>query len=447
MWPAVAQTCLPGSSASLLKERLHRRPPIMSIRAIIRALSSISAPRIGKPLILFAWELGRGLGHVHRLLAVAREIPPQETRATFVLRQLGACSQVLSVMPDAKVVQAPVHCKTAESGTEFRRSAHNYADMLFACGYDTPESLESLVALWQAVFDTERPSLIVCDHSPTVILAAAGHIPVIHLGSGFACPPAGVPFLSLYPPAAKGGGEREAAVLASISHVRTRFGQVPPTQVSDLLRWAECYPCCLPELDPYRGVRSSAQVATLHSLPEPAPSRRSGFLFGYLAGEDPRVLRVLESLARNQVKCSLFVRNISAEWVKLTERTSVRLFDAPQNLNEMIAASDGVIHHGGVSTTESALAIGRPQFILPRYVEQGLTAEAVEDMGCGLNLSMTRNDVGKAILQALRTNRLSARAHDRALEIAARPKIEMKAQVLAACRRHLHDRAAKSGTR
>ena len=46
-----------------------------------------------------------------------------------------------------------------------------------------------------------------------------------------------------------------------------------------------------------------------------------------------------------------------------------------------------MIHHGGIGTTELALAVGRPQLLLPRYPEQVLTALAVNALGGSAFLS------------------------------------------------------------
>ena len=45
-----------------------------------------------------------------------------------------------------------------------------------------------------------------------------------------------------------------------------------------------------------------------------------------------------------------------------------------------------IIHHGGIGTTELALAVGRPQLLLPRHLEQNLTGRALKDIGVALVL-------------------------------------------------------------
>jgi UDP:flavonoid glycosyltransferase YjiC (YdhE family) len=167
------------------------------------------------------------------------------------------------------------------------------------------------------------------------------------------------------------------------------------------------------------------------------PPADRNFIFGYLAGDDARVPRVLQSLVRAKVRASLYIRQAPRAWQEKLEGTSVRLFDNPQNLNEVIGAASAVLHHGGVTTTEIALAIGRPQFLLPRYVEQGLTAEAIDKMGCGVNLVLRKEDAGECIRRALARGQYVDAAVGHAKEISARPSVDVKAMIVAACLKHL----------
>jgi UDP:flavonoid glycosyltransferase YjiC (YdhE family) len=395
------------------------------------------APIQQRKTALLVWELGRGLGHIHRLLPVARELRARGHRVVFALRELTEANQIAAALPQTEIVPAPFF--VPDGSTAVRRNSATYADMLHECGYAKAADLAPLVALWQGLLDSFRPAVVVADHSPTAVIAAAGLVPVVVIGSGFAVPPAGVPFATLYPPAADGVEAREEAVLGSIREVRGALGLTPPTRTEELFSWAETYPCSLPELDPYRAVRRAPAIGPMHRLPHPVPAAAGApeFVFGYLAGDDPRVPRLLRSLAGAKVPCSLYVRQAPPPWAEALAGTTVKLFDAPRNLSEIVGAASAVLHHGGVSTTETALAIGRPQFLLPRYVEQGLTTESIVRLGCGLNLAAETDDWGKAIRKALREKVGRAQSRGIAEGLAERPISDVKARVVAACLRHL----------
>jgi rhamnosyltransferase subunit B len=407
----------------------------MSVAQVLGRVFGLSAasrkPRKNRTIVL-AWELGRGMGHANRLVPLAAALTQQGYRIAFVFCSQTDAKVVTDSLPKAPVYKAPTYYPdpTAEPP---RGMTANYADILYRCGYATAESLRDLVHRWRALIDDLQPALIVCDHSPTVLLAGAGRVPVIHVASGFASPPAGVPFVTLFPPSLPGAPEREAAVLASLQQVSAELGLKPFTHPSDIFGLGECFACCLPELDPYRRVRNPPAAGPVHTLPKPCGDGGREFVFGYLAGDEPRVLPVLQSLAAAKVPCSLFVRNAPLEWEEQFGGTSLRFFDVPQQLPEVLAVSSAVLHHGGITTSETALAMGRPQLLLPRYLEQGLTADQIQAAGCGLNLRRQKGDLGTVVAQAIRHEALHHRTAAKAAEIGARPSEKVAERILERC--------------
>lgn len=386
--------------------------------------------------ILFAWEMGSGMGHIHRLLPVAKELAERNFRISLALRSRRDAHAVPFVLPEAELLQAPIFVGDRTDSPRLRRG-YNYSDVLFAAGYTSRDALEPLVMAWRTLFDSTKPSLIVCDHSPTAILAAAGDIPIIHLGSGFATPPARQPFLPLLPLGVDGAEQREAQVLESIDRVRRSLGRPGLAQVSDLFSWAENFTCTLPELDPYRSVRVPAATGPMQLLARPAPLPATPFLFGYLTAEDPRVPLLLRALVRAEVPSGLFIRQAPRAWREKLNGTAVTLFDEPKQMDEALRQASAVLHHGGVGTAEAALAMGRPQFLLPRHGEQELTARAIEELGCGVNLARQSGAIGEWIQRSLTRDEYVTSALRAAVSIAHRPAVEVKEMIVAACLRHL----------
>jgi len=62
-----------------------------------------------------------------------------------------------------------------------------------------------------------------------------------------------------------------------------------------------------------------------------------------------------------------------------------------------------VLHHGGAGVTQAALAVGRPQVILPEYLEQELTGQALERLGVGwcLNGAPTPSRIIEVLASAI----------------------------------------------
>jgi hypothetical protein len=385
--------------------------------------------------ILFAWELGRGLGHLNRLLPIARAMEERGHKISFALRSNVDAVMIAEALPHAPILPVPI-CRRLDAGAADKSiPAYNYADILFRCGYQSEEALSALINDWHALFARTGADLVVCDHSPTAVLAAAGRTPVLHVGSGFANPPAHQPLIPLHPASRAGAGKREAAVFQAIAAVTAGVGLAAVTHVSDLFASAQTFACCLPELDPYRPARTPVAIGPLTTLPVPSEVAPGNFIFAYLAADDARVLPLLERMARARIRCSAFVRQAPDDWAMTFQDSTVRLFDHPQRMADTVAAASAVLHHGGLSTAECALAIGRPQLVLPRYLEQALTAAAIENLRCGINVA--REDPIRLIEPALRNPTLAAGAREAAHAIAARPRANALETIVHACEQHL----------
>src|SRR5882762_2842841 len=79
-------------------------------------------------VVLFAWELGGGMGHIHRLLPIARELAAQGHRVVFALRRLENAAVITQTLPDAKILSAPVY--RAGPQVAKKAMAYHYADVL-----------------------------------------------------------------------------------------------------------------------------------------------------------------------------------------------------------------------------------------------------------------------------------------------------------------------------
>jgi UDP:flavonoid glycosyltransferase YjiC (YdhE family) len=89
-------------------------------------------------------------------------------------------------------------------------------------------------------------------------------------------------------------------------------------------------------------------------------------------------------------------------------------------LDALLNRSSAVVHHGGASTTMTALAAGIPQLVLPNGADRHASAEAVADGGAGL--ACAADELTGALLTRLVTDeKLRLRAAEVRNEIAAMP--------------------------
>jgi rhamnosyltransferase subunit B len=351
--------------------------------------------------VLFAWELGGGLGHIGLLGAVARDLVAAlpSVQPVFALRHPTHAEHLLAGIGRRPLLAAPVY-RRPPSTPKPSGAAYDYADILHRCGYADSAALDGLVQAWQRLIADVAPSLIVCDHCPTLILAAGGGVPIVHVGTGFTCPPHDKPFLPLSDHAKPGATARGAEVLRNIQSVCRSLGRPELNATHELFRAALNLPCCLPELDPYRTTRASPSLSPFESLPPPSPIPANDALFGYLTAEFDPLPELLASFVQAKLRGKIYIRGATPLHREILAGSDLSFLDRPQPLQEALAAAAVIIHHGGITTTQTALAIGRPQFLFPRHLEQQLTARAVERLGCGLNLRTVENP-GSTIAAAI----------------------------------------------
>jgi rhamnosyltransferase subunit B len=385
--------------------------------------------------VLFVWELGGGLGHIQRLLQIAKLLAADGHRVVFALKTKQDAIVITRAMPVVSILQAPVYRRPPQQMPP--PTACNYADILHAAGYSDAETLLQLVRAWRQLFDAFKPAVVVCDHSPTAILAGAGVWPLVNVGSGFATPPAGTPFKVLNRATLPGASTRENKVFESIRYVQSRLSKTPSDHVSQIFNSAETFTCSLCELDPYSTVRRGGMVGTAQALPVAQPSTTKPFLFGYLNGQEPRLSHLIQSLVAAKIPSGLYIRQAPPGIERVVAGSAVGIFSDPQKMPDAVVNASAVLHHGGLATTETAMAAGRPQFIYARHLEQGLTAEAVEALGCGVNLVRSGADAGKVIAKSMYRGDYFSKVHAVASRIAGRANASVLDAILQACRKHL----------
>src|SRR5215207_9183305 len=117
--------------------------------------------------ILLAWELGGGSGHLMQLMPIARSLARRGHRVHAALRDLSKAPAVFG--PGVvRFLQAPY--KSSPPRIEMRRPK-TMAHIFHNTGFADVDELAALCEAWRGLFDLVRPDLILCDHSPTALLA------------------------------------------------------------------------------------------------------------------------------------------------------------------------------------------------------------------------------------------------------------------------------------
>ncbi|MCB1739079.1 MAG: hypothetical protein KDK91_01815 [Gammaproteobacteria bacterium] len=387
--------------------------------------------------ILLANELGDGIGYSLRCLALARSLSGHGHRPVVALRRIDVAER-LADQPRIPVVQAP-YVIGRLSARQRRAGFHptSFTDLMACNGFGSIDHLYPLLRAWRDLIDLVRPDLIVGSYCPLLTTAAYGRIPVVLFGSGYSTPPADAPEFPLFR-TDTGDVDTErvngARLLEVIQQVQSRFGAPLPMHLTDVYRAQQRFVISFPELDPYRECRHDPCLGTFESLASPSPATGAGF-YAYLAGDGRLTRRIASLLATSGVPGSLHVRDADPREWRMSRSADVSVLPAAPLLEQAVREASVVIHHGGLATAQVALALGRPQVIVPRYVDQVLVGEALADQPfvSVLGADGSAEDLLAAVRSLCRSAPARRAAMDHATALHARGLQGARQHLVAAC--------------
>ena len=138
--------------------------------------------------VLFAWELGRGLGHLVSIRSMATRLKSLGMRTIAVVNELRSIGVLNGVCDD--VVAAPAWPLASQNTAQrARQSSATLNDILSSAGLADASAVQRLLVAWDAIFERFCPHLVIADFSPLAALAARGRIPLVQVGNGYTLPP------------------------------------------------------------------------------------------------------------------------------------------------------------------------------------------------------------------------------------------------------------------
>jgi len=333
--------------------------------------------------VLLGWELGSGLDHRTALTEIARGLATQGHDPVLAFREANAFLPHANPFP---ILPAPSYRPPRHAGAAPFRAA-TFADIMAIRGFADPEILASLVNNWQALLQNTGAKLAICDFSPGLTLAAYGVVPAFQVGAGFAVPPADGHSFPQLDSAASPAADPER-LLAVIRIVQERRGLPSPETLPRLFASVGRFVRTVPEIDPYRELRCQEMVGPLRPLPEPRPMPPEPAFFAYLKADYPGIAYLLTDLARSGLRGTVYLGGADGPArVRWQSVPGLQFLEEPPDLSQVLPPVSAVLHHGGAGVTQAALAVGRPQVLLPRHLEQELTGRALERLGVGLSLT------------------------------------------------------------
>ncbi|WP_029008238.1 nucleotide disphospho-sugar-binding domain-containing protein [Azospirillum halopraeferens] len=323
--------------------------------------------------VLLAWELGDGFGHVTRLVPIARRLRDAGHDCVFAMRSLDNAHTVLD-REGFRLVQAPFAVPRPLPGNT-AGGMQSFGDILAAVGFADPPRLDALVTGWESLLDLLDIRLVVADYSPALCIAAFGRLPVINIGDGFVLPPGHLDHMPTFhdrPPLVP-----EERLVAAVRTVQERHGRPVPPNLPAILAGAGQFVVTLPELDFYGDRRREPAIGPLLPLPAPLERAPEEDYFGYLSLGYQHTRKVLDGLAASGRKGRIYLRDATPAQMREYRDKGLVIHDTPQPMREAVERAAVVVHHGGVGTVETVLALGRPQLIVPRHQEQRGNANAL----------------------------------------------------------------------
>lgn len=336
-----------------------------------------------------AWELGGGMGHTARLVALARGLQ-SDARITLALRDLTQAT----LLPDGvpwTVHQAPLWLPEARGLPD----AASYAEVLFRFGFLDARRLLPVVRAWRSLYELTGPDLLLVDHAPTALLAARG-LPMRRalIGTGFFSPPPQrpMPAFRIWEKLPPGRLEQaEAMALDCANEVLDALQAPRLAQLSDLLTVDENFLTTWPELDHYpqrpEGTRYWGPEALLDNGEDALwPEGDGPCVFAYLKWGEPQTAQCLEVFARARTRTLAVVPGMPVAMRDKLQNARLRIGVAPVRLDQACARCDVVVCNANSGTVSAMLQAGKPVILLPAHAEQYLFALRVQHTGAGVLL-------------------------------------------------------------
>jgi UDP:flavonoid glycosyltransferase YjiC (YdhE family) len=356
--------------------------------------------------LLMAWEMGGGMGHLDRMLAVGRVLRARGHEVGFALRDL-ARSHARIAAQGFEILQAPVWLPPLSNPPRLG----NYAAVLAAAGWLSAPGLAALLQAWEGLYRHWRADAVLGDHAPTAVLAARGAgRPHWLLGNSFQVPPLGVhfpPMAHWLPGVEAECGAWDARVLAPANEALALLGRPPLGRLPELFSAARRAVLALPELmhypQPEPGVPALGPVF-VDDVGGPArwPEAEGPRVFVYLAPSHETFQPLVRALQAAGAVGLVHAKGVSPAAATRLGGARVRIEPEPVRMADALCSVDLVVSHASIGTVSAALLAGVPQLVLPRQMEQAMVARRVEQAGIGLQLPLgdTASDL-PALLQRL----------------------------------------------
>ncbi len=332
--------------------------------------------------ILFAWELGGGVGYVDRLAQVATALEAEGHEPVFVVRDLVGTAAFFARRTWI-VMQAPMAVGLLHP-TQPSFVPGSYADLLAVNNFANAEHLFRLAHAWHMLFLALQPALIVAEYAPVATLAAYGRVPVIAMGHGYIMPPPDAQEFPIFDPAAQRFAPPEK-ITEAVRLAQQRLGGPVAESVPAIIGGTRHFVTAFAETDPYASFRGQPDAGPLESMPPPSGPNGPPSFYAYLSATHPQLRMILQSLVECGLQGAAYVKRATPEIRQYLGERKVHVFDRPPPLADVTRGAHVVVHHGGAATLAAAMGAGRPQLLWPEVADQEVSASTIDRLGVSVH--------------------------------------------------------------
>ncbi len=352
----------------------------MGISWVMKLVVEPPADRSMRP-VLIVWEHGGQLGHLARLIPIAKAL---RARGHLVVV---ATPEPAAVWPYFETVGVALVATPQVAAERYAGpSLLCPADVWLHCGFANPSAAHGCVVQWLALFDRLKPSAVLIDASPMAQYAATvAGLRTVVLGHGFELPPQ-VPGLSFAPwmdgteLSIARSEENLALAMKALGTLLGTAADAMPGSADGWLNASQRALCIWPELDHFeRAMPEPAYIGPIwHTLSESIcigwPDKPGRKVLCYLTLQDRRHNFLWQSLQKQGAnvvvvspKSAILPCDAARAWGMTVHTQSV-------DLEPLLPTCDAVINGGGMGLTSMALHAGKPVMLLPTQLEQALLA-------------------------------------------------------------------------
>jgi UDP:flavonoid glycosyltransferase YjiC (YdhE family) len=403
---------------------------------------------VGMSTILVTYELGAGLGHLNRLVAVAQRLKGDHS-CVFALPDCALGEPIVRRAFDDKArILEGVRWPVPNDPNVRKIPTHTFADVIAIIGFNDGSRLSAKTATWHTILREVVPDLIIADFAPTLRLAIGDKLPFVVVGNGYTVPPSG----QLLPPirqwetsVSARSRANEGRLLAAVNVVRAQLRGKAIDFFSDLFSGEHTFVCTLPEFDPYRRFRCGPTLWPFN-IPDiplgPAGTQRSGpAIFVYLPANHPALSAVISALNDLKLPSGIYVSGMNPQELAKRCRHTVRIHGKPADLARVLPNTSLLIHHGGLGTAYAGLLAGVPQLVLPFNLEHSVTAKGLEHFGVAKSRTARAAAIAPGmhdlISSLMQDDQLQEAALKAARSVIARRVNDPIGEVTQACRQYL----------